>query len=111
MKLILADDVKKLGKTGDTVDVADGYARNYLIPRGLAFKATPGNMKVVEKKKEMQRAQMEKAKQEAEALAKKIAAISCTITMAAGEDDKLFGAVTTQDITDVLKQEGIIMII
>ncbi len=109
MKLILAEDVKNLGKAGETVEVKNGYARNYLLPKNLALAATPANLKIIEKNKREKQLKLEKVKQQAAELAKKIASISCTITMPAGEDDRLFGAVTAQDIAETLKQEGIIV--
>jgi len=109
MKLVLVEDVPDIGKTGDIIDAKDGYARNYLIPKSLAVEATAANMKTIDGKKEKQKAQKEKIKQDAIELAKKIAAASCTISMQAGEDDKLFGTVTGQNISEALKQESIIV--
>ena len=107
MKLILIEDVKNLGKIGEVVEVKNGHARNYLLPRNLALEASPANLKIVEKTAKRQELKLEKIKQQAAGLAKKLASMSCTITMPAGEDDKLFGAVTAQDIAEALKQEGI----
>ncbi len=109
MKLILVEDVETLGKAGDVIDIKDGYARNYLLPKNLALQMNTANLKLVEKNKEKQKLKLEKVKQQAKETAKKIASISCTITMPAGEDDKLFGAVTAHDIAEVLKQEGIMV--
>ena len=109
MKLILVEDVEKLGKAGDTVEVKDGYARNYLLPKNLALSATDASLKIVEKNKREKQVKLEKVKQQAAELAKRLASMSCTITMPAGEDDKLFGAVTVQDIAEALKQEGIMV--
>lgn len=107
MKIILVQDVENLGKIGEIVDVREGHARNYLIPRALGFEATKVNLAMAEKKKQEQKLKLEKVKQEAADLAKRLAAVSCTIAMPAGEDDKLFGAVTSTDIAEALKQEGI----
>ena len=107
MKLILTKNIEKLGKIGDTIEVKDGYARNYLLPRALALKATSANLKIIEKTKQRQQVKLGKIKQQAQEMAKRLASVSCTITMPAGEDDKLFGAVTAQDIVEALKQEGI----
>ncbi len=107
MKLILLEDVESIGKTGDVVEVKDGYARNFLMPKKLALEINPASLKLAEKSKQKQKLKLEKLKTDALELAKKIAAASCTITMPAGEDDKLFGAVTAQDIAEALKPEGI----
>ncbi len=109
MKLILLEDVENIGKTGDAVDVKNGFARNFLIPKKLALEISPASLKLVEKSKQKQKLKLEKLKTDALELAKKIAAISCTITMPAGEDDKLFGAVTAHDITEALKGEAIVV--
>ena len=109
MKLILVEDVGNLGKAGDTVEVKDGYARNYLLPKNLALLATDASLKIVEKNKREKQLKLEKIKQQAAELAKRLASMSCTITMPAGEDDKLFGAVTVQDIAEGLKAEGIMV--
>ena len=107
MEVILKKNVERIGQAGDTVSVKDGFARNYLLPQGLALVATSANLKViaVEKKKEAQR--LEKKKLQAQELAQKINASSCTITAKAGDDGKLFGSVTNQDIADAYKAEGI----
>ena len=109
MKVILREDVEKLGKTGEIVDIADGYGRNYLLPRGLAVLASTKNMKVLEHQKRLIQAGQEKKKQESQDLAKKLESFSCTIARKAGEEDKLFGSVTARDIEDVLKEEGIVV--
>ena len=106
-QIILTALVDNLGAEGDTVTVADGYARNYLIPKGLAMPATPGNLRRVQslrKKREASlAAQLEGAKTTATQLVKQ----SYTITAAAGEDGKLYGSVTATDISEALKKEGI----
>ncbi len=107
MKLILIKDVDRLGKMGDEVEVKDGYARNYLIPRKAAIKATSGAIKVLEQKKGQARRRENKIKQECEGIAEKIAGMSVTIPMEAGEEDKLFGAVTSEMIADAMASEGI----
>ena len=96
-----------LGKVGDVVQVSDGYGRNFLIPQGKALLATTQNVKRFDHQKQMLKQKTEKEKKEAEKLAKKLEAISCTIAMAAGEGDKLFGAVTSIDIEAALKEEGV----
>ena len=107
MKVILKSDVDRLGKNGDVVTVAAGYARNFLLPRGLALEASKKNMELVEilQKKE-QKAQVKK-KEEAEALAGKLEQVSLTVNKQAGENDKLFGAVTAMEIAEALEKEGL----
>lgn len=107
MRVILRRDVPGLGRLGEVKEVADGYARNYLIPRGLAYTATEGNMRALEvdRRREAQRQARELA--EARALAERIAAASVTISVQAGEEDRLFGSVTSADIAAALEQEGI----
>jgi large subunit ribosomal protein L9 len=107
MKVILIKDVNKLGKIGDELSVKDGYARNYLIPRKEAIESTPGALKVLEQKKGQAARKAKKHREECELIAAKITATSCTISMEAGEEDKLFGAVTTEMISDVLASEGV----
>ena len=106
MKLILKDDVKGLGGMGQEVDVADGYGRNYLIPKGLAMAATVGNLKILKNEISQKGRKIVKLKGEAEDLAKRIEKISCRLAKKAGESDKLFGSVTSQEIADHLKKEG-----
>ena len=107
MKVILMKDTKNLGEIGDELEVKDGYARNYLLPSGVAIKATKGAMKVLEQKKREKARREQKIQEECGELAEKIAAISCTIPMEAGEEDKLFGAVTSEKIAECLLAEGI----
>lgn len=107
MKVILREDVDKLGKNNDTVNVSEGYARNFLIPRGLAYEASAGNLRLIAEQNKQKESRRLKEKNEAQALANKLAHLSCTIVMNAGPDDKLFGAVTAQEIAKVLQQENI----
>ncbi len=109
MEVILREDVLKIGKAGDKVDVKDGYARNYLIPKGLALGVTPANEKVIQVQREKKIRREQEAKADAFVAAKKLAAISCTIAMNAGEDDKLFGAVTSADVAETLNGEGVVV--
>ena len=106
MDVILREDVEKLGAAGDVVTVKDGYARNYLLPRGLAYAATDGNKRRLEaeRKSRSRRADAEVA--EAGAIAARLEAVSLSFSMKAGEGDKLFGSVTTHDIAERLKAEG-----
>lgn len=107
MKIILTKDVEKLGKAGDIVKVKDGYARNYLIPRALGVAATATTLKLAEQLKAQENKKAKKAELQAQSLAKKLKDISVTATMKAGEEDKLFGAVTAQIIADLLAEKGI----
>jgi large subunit ribosomal protein L9 len=106
-QVILTTAVESLGAEGSTVTVADGYARNYLIPKGLAMPATAANLRRVEtlRKKREQEAAAEL--EQANEVARKLAKQSCTITAAAGADGKLFGSVTAADISEALKADGI----
>ncbi|OGW28988.1 MAG: 50S ribosomal protein L9 [Nitrospinae bacterium RIFCSPLOWO2_12_FULL_47_7] len=106
MKVILKDDVNGLGGMGQEVDVAGGYGRNYLIPKGLAMVATVGNLKTLKNEISQKGRKIAKLKVEAEELAKRIEKISCRLAKKAGESDKLFGSVTSQEIADHLKKEG-----
>lgn len=107
MKVILIKDVSKLGKIGDELVVKDGYARNYLFPRQEAIEATSGALKVLEQKKSQFARKAKKHKEECALMAEKISASSCTISMEAGEGDKLFGSVTAEMIAEALSGEGI----
>jgi len=107
MKIILLSDIKDLGKMGDVVTVKEGYARNYLIPRKLVKEATPGNMKNLDGILKKREAAEAKLLAEANVLADKISAISITISAQAGEEDKLFGSVSSEMIAEALSGEGL----
>lgn len=107
MEVILTKDVEKVGKVGQLLKVKDGFAHHFLIPRGLAVIANPKNVKLVAEEQKHQEAKLIKEKKEAEELSQRLAFISCTVAVNAGEDDKLFGSVTSADIADALKIEGI----
>lgn len=107
MKVILKEDVDKLGKAGEVVRVADGYARNYLVPRNLAVPADPRNLRSLEHERRVIAARVKKAREAAQALASKLAALSVTIPARAGEEGKLFGAVTSRDIAEALGKAGV----
>lgn len=106
MKVILREDIESLGKKGEIVKVADGYARNYLIPKKMADIATPSNIKRLEEEKRVYQRKLGRLKEGAEALAKKLESLTCTFSLKTGEDDKPFGAVTSIDIEGYLKKEG-----
>jgi len=107
MKVILKDDVKNVGKMGQVVDVADGYARNYLVPRRLAVDANIKNIKSLEHEKRIIEEKAKKIKNSAQDLAHKISTITLMIKAKVGEEGKLFGSVTSMDIAELLKNEGI----
>ena len=106
-ELILLDDVKDLGKIGDIVKVADGYARNYLIPQKLAQLVTKGALRQVEARKLKLQKEHEERVAIAKAVAEKLAALSVVIPMKVGENDQLFGSVSAQMIADAVKAQGI----
>lgn len=107
MKVILTEDVAHLGSAGDLVKVKDGFARNFLVPNSRAIVATTQNIKQLEHQKRQVQAKLNKLMKDSEGLGRKIEAMSCTISRAAGEEDKLFGSVTSADIYNSLKNEGI----
>ena len=107
MKVILLEDAPSLGKAGDLVKVSDGYGRNYLIPQKKAVIATEKGLKVIEHQKRLILQRMEKAKKDAEKLGQQIENLSCTFAKAVGESGKLFGSVTSMDIENFLKENGI----
>jgi large subunit ribosomal protein L9 len=103
MQVILKQDVKDLGAAGALVNVADGYARNYLFPRGLAMPATEGNLKQRQQKISVQRTKTERLLDTAQGLAKRLDGLSITVRARAGEGGRLFGSVTAQDIVEGIK--------
>jgi len=106
MQVILLEDVERLGRKGETVKVARGYARNYLIPKRLALTDTPGNRKAYENLKIVEKVRVSREKREAEIIASRLERVSLTAVVQAGEDDKLFGSVTSNDIAELLAKEG-----
>jgi large subunit ribosomal protein L9 len=106
MEVILKEDVAKLGSRGDVVKVAEGFGRNYLLPRKLAIRATAGNKAVIEQMKAAAVRRSAKEKAGAEELAKQFAGLSVSFTRRAGEQDQLFGSVTAGDIADALSKKG-----
>jgi large subunit ribosomal protein L9 len=107
MKIILLDDVVKVGRRGEVRDVSDGYARNYLIPKKLALSATAGNLKNLDHIKAQQDAKAGRIKGDAEALRARIEALVYEEKRQASEEGKLFGSVTSQDIADFLGRQGV----
>jgi len=106
MKIILRQDVEKLGVAGEIVKVKAGYGRNYLIPNGLALLATPQNTKRYENEIKQMNWRKIQEKRKSEELAKTLENVSCTITVQVGEEDKLFGSVTSQNIAEALESQG-----
>lgn len=106
MEVILRDDIDNLGSRGDLVKVADGYARNFLLPRRLAVPATEANKKIVEQERQAALRREAKEKGAAEELAKLLAAVTLTTEQKAGEQDVLFGSVTNSDIANLLDKAG-----
>ena len=107
MKVILLDDVAKLGRRGEVRDVADGYARNFLIPKKFALHATPGNLKNLSSIKTQQEAKASRIKADAEALRARIEALTCEERRQASDEGKLFGSVTSQDLVDFLVRNNV----
>ena len=106
MKVILLQDVQGTGKKGEIKEVKDGYARNALFPKGLAAEATKANLNLLEQKKASAQHKIDAEREAAESIAKKLNGKTIKVIARAGEDGKLFGSVTTKDISAALKQEG-----
>ncbi len=109
MQVILREDIETLGSIGDLVKVADGYARNYLVPKKKAIEATPKNVRAMEHAKKMVADRLRKLKKEAAVDADRIKALAITIKAKAGEEGKLFGSVTTMDIAQAMQAQGVIV--
>lgn len=105
MKIILQQDVAKLGHYGEVVTVADGYARNFLFPRGMAVVATAGALKLLDKRKAEEAAQAEQMKAQAQTDAQALEGKTLTINAKAGDSNRLFGSITAQDIVDALQAQ------
>jgi large subunit ribosomal protein L9 len=106
MKIVLQKPVEKLGVPGDVLDVADGYARNYLVPRGLAVKATKGMVRHQESLKRAHEVREAKGKTEAEAVASRLTTTPIVVTARAGEEGKLFGSITSSEIAEALRSQA-----
>lgn len=107
MKVILRKNQEGLGEIGKVIDVKDGYARNYLIPQKVAYPYSPGYMKMMENEKKAYQAKLNREVHDAETLAQKLNAVEISIEVQAGEEDKLFGSVTSQMIADKLAEKGL----
>jgi len=107
MKLILTETIEPLGIIGSEVEVAKGYARNYLLPQGKAVAATPANRRKLEQEKAKFELQLAKEKKIAEEMAARIEGVSCTITAKVSDEDRLYGSVSARDIMDALAAQGV----
>ena len=107
MQVILKEDVHNLGKSGDLVNVKPGFGRNYLIPQGLAVVATAANVKQIEHEKKIIAAKQAQLSKDAQAMSDRLASIEVQIERQVGEEDKLFGSVTSRDIESALKDKGV----
>jgi large subunit ribosomal protein L9 len=105
VRVILRREVAGLGRPGDVKDVADGYAQNFLLPRGFAVEATAGEMKVLARARDAKRAKQDRAHADAEELAKRLSETTLMFRLKAGEQGKTFGSVTSKDIADLLKSD------
>jgi large subunit ribosomal protein L9 len=106
LQLVLTEDVSNLGQTGDLVKVRPGYARNYLLPRGLAVAATRGNIKQIEHERKLAVARAAKAREEAKGLAEALAEVTLQIAKNSGDEGKLYGSVTAAEVADALRDKG-----
>lgn len=106
MQVILRQDYEPLGKIGTQVNVKDGYARNYLIPRGIAVPATKGNIRILEEETRLKELRENRSLKRSQSLAENLKKLSLTIPVKVGEEDKVFGAVTAQEISEQLKEKG-----
>lgn len=109
MEVILQEDVKGIGKKGTAVKVKDGFARNFLLPNGLALKVTPANLAFIERKMKTEAGRSYDEKKKAEELAAKLSGLSCTVSVDTHDDDKLYGSVTAAHIAEALEADNIII--
>jgi large subunit ribosomal protein L9 len=107
IEVILREDVKSLGRAGELVRVRPGYARNFLLPKGLAYEATEGNKKRIAAESKARATRVESERAEAETFAGRLGSVTITIVGKAGEEGKLFGSVTAPDIVDALAKQGL----
>jgi large subunit ribosomal protein L9 len=104
-EIILKADVEKIGKAGTIVKVKDGFARNYLIPKGLAVEVSEANLRRLEQEKKLKELEKEKIKQTAQRTAEQISGLSCTVAVEATDDDKLYGDITPAEIAQAIEAE------
>lgn len=109
MKVILREDVADLGTAGDTVEVKNGYGRNYLLPRNLAIPATKANLKSIDEVRKQKDIRERKQRRVADTIRDRIEKLSLSMEVRVGEEDKLFGSVTSADVADLLKAEGVLI--
>jgi large subunit ribosomal protein L9 len=107
MRIILREDIPSLGTAGQTIEVRDGYGRNYLIPRNLAIPATKANLNAIDEISKQKEIQQKKVRREAEIVKDKIEKLELSTEVLVGEEDKLYGSITNSDIADLLEQNGI----
>ena len=107
MKVILREDVPDIGQAGQTVEVKDGYGRNFLIPRNLAIPASKGNLRAIGEVTKQKDLRERKSRREAEVVKEKIEKLSLTAEVLVGEEEKVFGSVTVHDIVELLEKEGV----
>jgi len=107
MEVILKQDVNRLGKAGSIINVKDGFARNFLIPNGLAVPKSKSNLQKFEQEKQRKSLESERAKKEAEEIKNKLSALSITIPVLTQEEDKIFGSISAVDVERCLKEEGL----
>jgi large subunit ribosomal protein L9 len=106
VRVILKAEVRGLGRTGDIKDVADGYARNYLLPKGLAIEATGGELRQLAQERQTEKTRKDRAHQDAEELAKRLDEVTLVFKLKAGEQGKTFGSVTAKEVADALTKEA-----
>jgi len=106
VRVILKAEVRGLGRTGDIKDVADGYARNYLLPKGLAIEATGGELKHLAQERQAEKSKKDRAHDDAEELAKRLGEVTLVFKLKAGEHGKTFGSVTAKEVADALRKEA-----
>ncbi len=106
MDVILREHIENLGRRGDLVKVADGYARNFLLPRKMALSATPANRKIIDRERKILEVKEAAEKADADALALRLAEVSCSVARRVGENDTLYGSVTAADVAEVLAAKG-----
>src|SRR5256886_17408366 len=106
LRVSLKSEVRGLGRPGDVKDVADGFARNYLLPKGLAIEATGGELKLLAQGRQAEKAKKDRAHGDAEELAKRLGGVTLVFKLKAGEQGKTFGSVTAKEVADALKKEA-----
>jgi large subunit ribosomal protein L9 len=106
VRVILKAEVRGLGRTGEIKDVADGYARNYLLPKGLAIEATGGELKHLAQERQAEKSKKDRAHDDAEELAKRLGAVTLVFKLKAGEHGKTFGSVTAKEVAEALRREA-----